>query len=189
MILEPKKIKSVTVSTFFPFIYYEVMGPDAIILVGFFLLLFCFLLMLSLKPVSVQFSSVHLLHHDWLTVTPWTTCSMPDFPVHHQLPDLAQTHVHPVSDTIQPSHPLSSPSPPPFSLSQHHGFFKWVSSSHQVAKVLRISASASVFPMNIQDWFPLGWTGLISSQSKGLSRVFSNTTVQKHQFFGTQLSL
>ena len=52
-----------------------------------------------------------------------------------------------------------------------------------------VSASASVLPMNIQDWFPLGWTGWISLQSKGLSRVFSNTTVQKHQFFGTQLSL
>ena len=50
------------------------------------------------------------------------------------------------------------------------------------------SASASVFPMNVQDWFPLGWTGLISLQSKWLSRVFSNTTVQKHQFFGAQLS-
>ena len=52
-----------------------------------------------------------------------------------------------------------------------------------------VSASASVLPMNIQDWFPLGWTGWISLQSKGLSRVFSNTTIQKHQFFGTQLSL
>ena len=52
-----------------------------------------------------------------------------------------------------------------------------------------VSASKSVFPMNIQDWFPLGWTGWISLQSKGLSRVFSNTTVQKHQFFSTQLSL
>ena len=52
-----------------------------------------------------------------------------------------------------------------------------------------VSASASVLPMNIQDWFPLGWTGWISLQSKGLSRVFSNTTVQKHQFFGTQLPL
>ena len=51
------------------------------------------------------------------------------------------------------------------------------------------SASASILPMNIQDWFPLGWTGWISLQSKGLSRVFSNTTVQKHQFFGTQPSL
>ena len=87
-------------------------------------------------------------------------------------------HVHWVSDTIQPSHPLSSPSPPAFNLSQHQGLFKWVSSSQQVAKV---SASASVLLMNNQDCFLLGWTGWISSQSKGLSRVFSNTTVQKHQ--------
>ena len=225
------------------------------------------------------------------------------------------------SDAIQPSHPLSSPPPPAFSLSQHQGLFKWVSSSHQVAKYwsfsfsispsseysglisfridwldllavqgilksllqhhsskasvlwhsvffirsdqslsrvqlfatpwtaarqtspsitnprsslklmsiessdaiqlshplsslssclqsfpasgafprsqfftsggqrIGVSASASVLPMNIQDWFPLGWTSWISLQSKGLSRVFSNTTVQKHQSFSTQLSL
>ena len=80
-------------------------------------------------------------------------CSTPGFPVHHQLPELAQTHVHQVGDAIQPSHPLSSPSLPTFNLSQHQGFFKWVNSLHQVAKV---SASASVLPMNIQDWFPLG---------------------------------
>ena len=63
-------------------------------------------------------------------------CSMPGLPVHHQLPELAQTHVHRVGDAIQPPHPPSSPSPPAFSLSQHQGLFKWVSSSHQVAKVL-----------------------------------------------------
>ena len=91
-------------------------------------------------------------------------------------PELAQTHVHPVSDAIQTSHPLLSLSPPAFNLSQHQGLFKWINSSHQVAKV---SASSLVLPMNIQYWFPLGWTGLISLQSKGLSRVFSNTTVQK----------
>ena len=61
-------------------------------------------------------------------------CSTPGFPVHHQLPNLAQTHVHRVSDAIHPSHPLSSPSPS-FNLSQQQGLFKWVSSSHQVAKV------------------------------------------------------
>ena len=55
-------------------------------------------------------------------------------------------------------------------------------------QIIRASASASVHPMNIQDWYPSGWIGLISLQSKGLSRVFSNTTIQKHQFFGTQLS-
>ena len=114
-------------------------------------------------------------------------CSTPGFPVHHQLPELAQTHAHQVSDAIQPSHPLPSLSPPTFNLSQHQGLFQWVSSSPQVTKVLGVSASAPVLPMtipvNIQDWFPLGWTGLISLQSKGLSRVFSNNMVEKHQFF------
>ena len=64
-------------------------------------------------------------------------CSTPGFPVHHQLPELAQTHVHRVSDAIQPSHPLSSP-PPAFSLSQHQGLFQWVTSSYQVVKVLEL---------------------------------------------------
>ena len=63
-------------------------------------------------------------------------CSMPGFPVCHQLPEFTQTHVHRVGDTIQPSYPLSSPSPPAFNLSQHHSLFQWVVSSHQVAKVL-----------------------------------------------------
>ena len=113
--------------------------------------------------------------------------SMPGFPVHHQLLELTQTHVHWVSDAMQPSHPLSSP-PPTVNLSQHQGHFKWVSSSYKVVNI-GVSASASVLPMNIQDWLPLGWTGWISLLSKRLSRVFSHTTVQKHQFFGIQLSL
>ena len=112
-------------------------------------------------------------------------CSMPGLPVHRQLPEFNQTHVYWVSDAIQLSHPLLSPSPPAFKLSQHQGLSQWVSSSHQVA---RVSASVSVLPMNIQDWFLLEWTGWISLQSKGLSRVFSNTTVQEHQFFVTRLS-
>ena len=65
-----------------------------------------------------------------------TDCSTPGFPVHHQLPELAQTHVHWVGDAVQQSHPLLSPSPPAFNLSQHQGIFQWVSSSHQVARVL-----------------------------------------------------
>ena len=114
-------------------------------------------------------------------------CSTPCFPVHHQLLELAQTHVHWVYDAIQPSHPLSFPSPPSFNLSQHPlPVSQFFASGGQS---IGASTSASVLPMNIQDWFPLGWTGWISLQSKGLSRVFSNTTVQKHQFFGTQLSL
>ena len=69
------------------------------------------------------------------------------------------------------------------------GFFLMSQFFASGGQSIGISASASVLPMNIQDWFPLGWTGWISLQSKGLSRVFSNTTVQKHQFFGAELSL
>ena len=101
--------------------------------------------------------------------------SMPGFSVHHQLPKLAKTHVLWVGDAIQPSHLLSSPSPPAFNLSQHQGLFQWVSSLHQVAQSIGVSAWASVLSMNIQDWFPLRLTGWISLQSKGLSRVFSKT--------------
>ena len=72
-------------------------------------------------------------------------CSMPGFPVHHQLPELAQTPVHWVGDAIQPSHPLSSPSPPAFNLSQHWGLFKWVRSLHQVAKVLKFQLQHQSF--------------------------------------------
>ena len=146
-------------------------------------------------PVIGQFSSVQSLSRVRLFATPWTAHTRP--PVHRQLPEFTQTHVHWVGDAIQPSHPLSSPSPPTFNLSQYQGLFQWVSSSHQVAKVLGlsfsfqywVSASISVLPMNTQDWSPLGWTGWISLQSMGLSRVFSNTTIQKHQFFGAQPSL
>ena len=141
-------------------------------------------LMWYICMVSVQLSSVTQLCP---TLQPHGL--QPGFPVHHQLPQLAQTHGHQISDAIQPSHPLSSPSPPAFNLSQQQGLFQWVSSSHQVAKVLECSASASVLPMNIQDWSSSEWTGWISLQSKGLSRVFSNTTVQKHQFFAAQLFL
>ena len=137
-----------------------------------------------------QFSSIAQAYP---TLCDLMDCITPGFPVHHQLQELAQTHVHWVGDAIQPSHPLSFPSPPAISPSQHHGLFHWVSSSHQVAKVLEFQLQPSVLPMNIQDWFPLGLTSLISLQSKGLFGlwcwVFSNTTVQKHQFFGAQLSL
>ena len=71
--------------------------------------------------------------------------STPGLPVHHQLPEFTQTHVHWVADAIQPSHPLSSPSPPAFNLSQHQGLFKWVSSLHQVAKVLEFQLQHQSF--------------------------------------------
>ena len=83
---------------------------------------------------SVTFSSVHLLIGVRLSNP--MDCSVPGLPVHHQLPGLAQTHVYQVGDAIQPSHSLSSPSPPAFNLSQHQDLFKWVSSSHQVARVV-----------------------------------------------------
>ena len=220
---------------------------------------------------TVQFSSVAQLCLTLFDPMDYTT---PGLSVHHQLPELAQTHAHWVSDAILPSHPLSSPPSPAFNLSQHHVFAmsqffasggqsigvsasasvqfnsvsqscltlcipmnrstarppcpsptprvhpnpwplsQWchptISSSAALyffsfqsflasgsfprsqffaSRGQTIGASASVLPMNIQDWFPLGLTGWISLQSKGLSRVFPNTTLQKHQFFGTQLSL
>ena len=98
---------------------------------------------------SVQFSSVT---QSCPTLCDPMDCSTPGFPIHHQLPELTQTHIHRVGDAIQPAHPLPSPSPPAFNLSQHYGLFQQVNSSHQVAKVLGVSASASVLPMNIQDW-------------------------------------
>ena len=108
-------------------------------------------------------------------------CRTPGFPVHQQLPELAQTHIYQVSDAIQPSHPLLSPSPPTFNLSQHQGLFQsWLFISSDNYWSLSFSTSPS---NEFCGWLPLGSTGLISLQSKGLSRVSSNTVVQKHQFF------
>ena len=117
---------------------------------------------------------------------------MPGLPVHHQLLESTQTHVHRVGDAIQPSHPLSSYSSYFFSCPQSFpasGSFQMSQLFASGGQSIRVSASTSVLPMNTQDWFPLGWTVWISLQSKGLSRVFSNTTVQKRQFFCAQLSL
>ena len=101
---------------------------------------------------------VQLLSHVRLFAAPWTD-SMPDFPVHHQLLEFTQTHVHRVSDAIQPSHLLLSPSPPAFNLSQHQGLFHWVSSSHQVAKELELHLQHQsfqwIFRTNFLYWFHL----------------------------------
>ena len=115
--------------------------------------------------------------------------STPDLPVHHQHPEFTQTHVHWVGDAIQPSHPLSSPSPPAFDLSQHQRSYQMSQLFISGGQNIGVSAPTSVLPMNTQDWSPLGWNGWLSLKSKGLSRVFSNTTVQKRHFFGAQLSL
>ena len=123
----------------------------------------------------------------YLTLCNLMDCSTPGFPVLHHLPEFAQIHVHWVSDASQPSHPLLPPSPPAFNLSQHQGFFpvsQLFASGGQ-----SVGASASALPMNIQGWFPLGLTLLISLLPKGFSRAVSSTTIWKHQFFRAQPSL
>ena len=129
--------------------------------------------------ISVQFSSVA---QSCPTLCDPVNCSMPGLPIHHQLPESTQTQVHWVGDAIQLSHPLPSLLLPSSIFPSIRVF------SNESALCIRwpsigVSASTSVPPMNTQDWSPLEWTGWISLQSKGFSRVFSNTTVQKHQFF------
>ena len=114
-------------------------------------------------------------------------CSTPGFPVLHYLikHEFAQTHVHWVSDAIQPFHPLISPSHLALIFPSLR-FFPMSQIFVSGDQSTGASASAPVFQMTIQGWFPVGLTGLISLLPKGLSRVFSNTIVWKHQFFGTQ---
>ena len=94
---------------------------------------------------QLHHGSVQSLSHVQLFVTPWTAARQASLSITNQLPELAQTHVHQVGDDIQPSHPLSSPSPPAVNLSQHQGLFQWVSSSHQVAKVLEFQLQHQSF--------------------------------------------
>ena len=133
----------------------------------------------EIVEVLVQFSSVtqswptlrsHGLQHSRLL------CPSPT-------PRACSNSLHWVGDAILPSHSLLSPSPSAFNLSQHQGSFLMCQYFTSGGQNIGVSASTSVLPMNIQDWFPLGLTCLISLESRGLSRVFSNTTVQKHQFF------
>ena len=132
---------------------------------------------------KIQFSSVA---QSCPTLCNSMNCSTPGLPVHHNLLEFTQTcpssrWCHPtISSSVIPfSCPQSLPASGSFPMSQ---LFAWGGQS------IGVSASASVLPVNTQNWSPLGWTGWISLQSKGFSRVFSNTTVQKHQFFGTQPS-
>ena len=113
---------------------------------------------------SILFSSVT---QSCPTLCDPMNCSTPGFPVHHQLPEFTQTHVHRVSDAIQPSYPLSSPSPPAPNPFQHQSLFQWVSFS-QGGQSIGVSALAPVLPMNTQYWSLLRWTGWISLQSKEL---------------------
>ena len=123
----------------------------------------------------------------YLTLWNCKDCSMPGFSVLCYLSEFAQIHVHWGGDAIYPSHSLPLPSPFAFNLSQHQGLFNELA-LHIGGQRIGTSASALVLPVNIQDLFPLGFTGFISSKSKGLSRVFSST-IWKQQFFGAQLSL
>ena len=115
-------------------------------------------------------------------------CSTPGLPVHHQLSEFTQIHS---IELVMPSnhlilcHPLLLPP----SIFPTSGSFQMSQLFASGGWSIGVSASTSVLPMNIQDWSPLGWTGWISLHSKELSSIFSNTTVQKYQFFGTQLSL
>ena len=134
-----------------------------------------------------KFSSVQFTQ-SCLTLCDPMDCSMPGLPVYHQLLEFIQTHVRWVSDAIQPSHPVI-----PFSSCLQSfpvsGTFQMSQFFTSGGQSIGVSDSASVFSMTIKDWFSLEWTGWIFLQSKGLSRVFSNTTVQKHQFVSAQLSL
>ena len=146
--------------------------------------------MVSSKFSSLQFSRSVVSHslrlHGLQHARP--PCPSPTPGVYSNSCPLSRWCLSTISSSVVPSSPA-------FTLSQHQGLFKWVSSFKWVSILATgvaktgVSASASVLLMNIQDWFHLGWTGWISLQSKGLSRVFSNTTVQRHQFFGAQLSL
>ena len=114
-------------------------------------------------------------------------CSTPGLPAFHHLLELAQTHVHWISDAIQPSHPLSSPSPPALSLSQNQSLFQWVDSSHGWPKYW--SFSFSISPSSEYSGlisFTIGWLDLLAVQETLLS-VF--TTIRRHQFFGAKPSL
>ena len=137
------------------------------------------------KLLLKLFSSVQSLSHVQLFVTPWTAAPQASLSITNSWSLLKFMSI----ESVMPSnrHNVLSPFLPSFNLSQQQGLFKWVSSSHQVAKRIGVSASTSVLPMNIQDWFPLGGTGCISLQFKGLSRAFCHTTDQKYQFFSSQL--
>ena len=129
---------------------------------------------------KIWFSSVQ----SCLTLCDPMNRSTPGLPVHHQLPESTQTHVHRVDDTIQPSHPLSSPSPPLLLLSSIFPSIR-VFPSESALRIRWPKYWSFSFDISPSNEYP----GLSSLQSKGLSRVFSNTTFQKHQFFSAQLSL
>ena len=149
-----------------------------------------FLNLLSLHPlwapiaITSIFSSVQLLSLVRLFVTPWTTAHLAFLSISQSPPKPMSIELVMASNHLILCHSLLLPS-----IFSSIRVFKMNQLFTSGGQINGVSASTSVLPMNIQDWSPLGWTGWISMQSKGLSRVFSNTTVQKHQFFDAQLSL
>ena len=141
----------------------------------------------------IQFSSVQSLSRIWLFVTPWTTACQASLSITN-----SQSRPKPMStELIMPSNHLilccpllllPSIFPSIRVFSSDSALYIRRADDFVIFQSIGVSASTSVLPKNTQDWSPLGWTGWISLQSKGLSRVFSNTTVQKHQFFSAQLS-
>ena len=120
---------------------------------------------LSICLCHLWFLSFSSVAQSCLTLCNPMSCSMPGLPVQHQLPESTQTHMHWVGDAIQPSHPLSSPSPPALNVSQHQGLFKWVSSSHQVAKVLEFQLQHQSFQWTSRtDFFRMDWLYLLVVQ-------------------------
>ena len=134
------------------------------------------------EKIVYIFVVVQSLSCVWLFVTPWTAAlqASQSFAISQSLLRFMSTEFMMPSNHLILGHPL-------FLLPSIFASIKVF--SKESGQNIGVSALASVLPMNIQDWFPLGWTGWISLQSKGLSRVFSNTAVQKHQFFSPQLSL
>ena len=137
------------------------------------------------KKAGLKQHSKNLYHGIWshqsaqscLTLCDPMNHSTPGLPVHHQLPEFTQTHVHWVGDAIQPSHPLSSPSPPALNLSQHQGLFKWVSSSQQVVKLLDFQLSISPFNE---------YSGLISFRMNWLDLLAVQGTIWSHYFMANR---
>ena len=144
-----------------------------------------FMLRMSKDRRLAQFISVAQLG---LTLQPHGLQHTRLLSLHHQLLELLKAHVHWVSHAIQTSHPLSFPSLPPFNLSKHQGLFQWAGSSHQVAKALELQLQHQSFQWIFRTDYLEDWLVWSPWESKRLSRVFSNTTVQKHQFFSAQLS-
>ena len=154
------------------------------------MLYFEIITLFTCSSVHIQFSLVHSVTQPCLTLCDPMNRSTPGLPVHHHLPEFTQTHVHRVSDAIQPPHPLSSPSPPAPNPSQHHGLFKWINSSHQVAKVLEFQLQHQSF-----QWTPrtdLLYLDLLAVQGTLkclLQHHSSRASIFQHSaFFTVQLS-